>query len=604
MKKLYFLLFCLTIATFSYGQTTVFQESFETDGNGSRYTTSQVEFSDGFGDFFGRTNLNASAEDAADLIVGTFYSLSGTDGDFCFAGMDIDAANAGGSGGGNVHSLLFDDVNITGFSNLSLAILLAEDKDGTNFDWDDDSLFYVEVSIDNSGTFNKVLQVSTADAMGGSNVSQPMIDSDFDGNGDGPEITDTFTEYSAAISSGSVIDIRLVWENLVAGDEDISIDNLRIVDGFAASPNITAGPDVADLNYEFNSGPSMEGSFTVEGSDLTDDITVTPPANFEISTTSGSGFVTTPIVLTQSGGSVASTTIYARLSQGLAVGDYADDVTVTSSGATDRTVNLSGSVFNPLTNALRISGVFDVLNNGTPKGIEIEVLSDIADLSVFGVGSANNGGGTDGEEFTFPAVAALTGDLLYVIGTGQTADFNTFFGVSLTPYESSAAFINGDDAIELFENGQVIDVFGDINTDGTGEPWDYVDGWAYRNVGTGPDGSTFVLANWTFSGTGQLDGTQNNNSTNPYPSGNLLSIDEGINVDFSIYPNPAESGNVTITLNNNEEANIQVFDVLGKQVINQRLTNNNLDVSQLRSGLYIVKITQNNASVTKKLVIK
>ena len=49
---------------------------------------------------------------------------------------------------------------------------------------------------------------------------------------------------------------------------------------------------------------------------------------------------------------------------------------------------------------------------------------------------------------------------------------------------------------------------------------------------------------------------------------------------------------------------VQVFDVLGKQVINQRLTNNNLDVSQLRSGLYIVKITQNNASVTKKLVIK
>ena len=47
-----------------------------------------------------------------------------------------------------------------------------------------------------------------------------------------------------------------------------------------------------------------------------------------------------------------------------------------------------------------------------------------------------------------------------------------------------------------------------------------------------------------------------------------------------------------------------MFDVLGKQVINQKLTNNILDVSNLRSGLYIVKITQNDASVTKKLVVK
>lgn len=598
MKKLYILLFCLTVATFTYAQTTVFQESFETDGNGSRYTTSQVEFSDGFGDFFGRTNLNDSAEDAADLIVGTFYTLSSTDGDFCFAGMDLDAANATGSGGNATQTLDFTGIDIDGFTNLSFAILLAEDDDGGNQDWDDSDNLIIEVQIDGGG-YNTILAVEST----GASNSEPAIDTDFDGTGDGQTITSTFQEFVTALSSGTTLDVRLTF-TFNSGDEDIAVDNIRIVDGFAASPNITVGSAVSDLNYEFNSGPSNEGSFTVEGSDLTGDITVTPPANFEISTTSGSGFVSTPIVLTESGGSVASTTIYARLSQGLAVGDYADDVTVTSSGATDRTVNLSGSVFNPLTNALRISGVFDVLNNGTPKGIEIEVLSDIADLSVFGVGSANNGGGTDGEEFTFPAVAALTGDLLYVIGTGQTADFNTFFGVSLTPYESSAAFINGDDAIELFENGQVIDVFGDINTDGTGEPWDYVDGWAYRNVGTGPDGSTFVLANWTFSGTGQLDGTQNNNSTNPYPSGNLLSIDEGINVDFSIYPNPAESGNVTITLNNNEEANIQVFDVLGKQVINQRLTNNNLDVSQLRSGLYIVKITQNNASVTKKLVIK
>ena len=112
MKKLYILLFTILITSLSFGQTTVLQESFETDGNGSRYTTSIPEFSDGDGssgggDFFGRTNLNSTAEDAADLIVGTFYSLSGQDVDFCFAAMDLDAANPTGSGGSPNTNIIF-----------------------------------------------------------------------------------------------------------------------------------------------------------------------------------------------------------------------------------------------------------------------------------------------------------------------------------------------------------------------------------------------------------------------------------------------------------------------------------------------------------------
>ena len=52
--------------------------------------------------------------------------------------------------------------------------------------------------------------------------------------------------------------------------------------------------------------------------------------------------------------------------------------------------------------------------------------------------------------------------------------------------------INGDDSIELYENGQIIDTFGDVDTDGSGQDWDYVDGWAYRSSGTGPEWTTFT----------------------------------------------------------------------------------------------------------------
>ena len=169
--------------------------------------------------------------------------------------------------------------------------------------------------------------------------------------------------------------------------------------------------------------------------------------------------------------------------------------------------------------SLIISGVIDgPLAGGTPKAVEFYVLNNIADLSIYGFGSANNGGGSDGVEFLFTAVPAVAGDLLYVASVGT--EFLDFFGF-LPDYISSTANVNGDDAIELFRNGTVVDVFGDINVDGTGQPWDYLDGWAYRNSGTGgPDTTQFALSEWYFSGPNGLDGeTVNSGAANPFPIG-------------------------------------------------------------------------------------
>ncbi|MEP5255743.1 MAG: T9SS type A sorting domain-containing protein [Winogradskyella arenosi] len=83
-----------------------------------------------------------------------------------------------------------------------------------------------------------------------------------------------------------------------------------------------------------------------------------------------------------------------------------------------------------------------------------------------------------------------------------------------------------------------------------------------------------------------------------------LSVNDFNTNTFSVYPNPTTTGSVTITSVNTEVMSVQVFDILGKQVKNEVITNNTLNVSNLKSGVYIVKITQNNASTTKKLVIK
>ena len=170
------------------------------------------------------------------------------------------------------------------------------------------------------------------------------------------------------------------------------------------------------------------------------------------------------------------------------------------------------------TGDLVITGVVDgPLTGGVPKAIELYVVNDIPDLSIYGVGSASNGEGTDGQEFTFPAVAATAGDFLYL--ASETSGFTSFFGFAPDFTNGTALSINGNDAIELFSSGAVVDVFGEVTHTGPG-PWNYEDGWAYRVNGTGQDGSTFALANWAFSGINALDGaTTNATAATPVPLG-------------------------------------------------------------------------------------
>ena len=169
-----------------------------------------------------------------------------------------------------------------------------------------------------------------------------------------------------------------------------------------------------------------------------------------------------------------------------------------------------------------ITGIADGPLSGGTKVIEFYATADVADLSVYGVGFANNGGGTDGQEYTFPMQSVNAGDFFY--GVNNAANATAFFGLTdgatLVIEDNDFGGFNGDDAIELYLNGTIIDIFGDINVDGNGQPWEYLDSWAYRVDATGPDGSTFNLANWTFGTVDIFDGeTTNASSPEPFPLG-------------------------------------------------------------------------------------
>ncbi len=171
---------------------------------------------------------------------------------------------------------------------------------------------------------------------------------------------------------------------------------------------------------------------------------------------------------------------------------------------------------------LYIAGVIDgPLSGGTPKGIQFCASGAIADLSIYAVGSANNGGGTDGEEFTFPADALGAGDCVWL--ANESTNFEVYLGFAPC-YTDGAASINGDDAIELFCSGAVVDVFGDINCDpnnGTGcettPTWEHTDSWAVSNDAVAS--TTFAISEWTVAPINTLDGTASNAAAStPYPN--------------------------------------------------------------------------------------
>ena len=74
--------------------------------------------------------------------------------------------------------------------------------------------------------------------------------------------------------------------------------------------------------------------------------------------------------------------------------------------------------------------------------------------------------------------------------------------------------------------------------------------------------------------------------------------------DFEISPNPATSKlNIKLAANINN-ATVTVYDVLGKKVISKNLSamTSSIDVSRWNSGVYLVRVSTDNQTLTKRFV--
>jgi hypothetical protein len=86
--------------------------------------------------------------------------------------------------------------------------------------------------------------------------------------------------------------------------------------------------------------------------------------------------------------------------------------------------------------------------------------------------------------------------------------------------------------------------------------------------------------------------------------GGLLAVAQNSIKGLKVYPNPVSNGTLFIETTTNATKNIVIYDVLGKQVVNTTTADSSINVSSLRGGVYVVKITEEGKTATRKLVIK
>lgn len=240
--------------------------------------------------------------------------------------VDIEFRMYGASG--NQHIVL-DNIEWTGYTNSTecgitdadLADLLCNNN-GTANDPDDDYItFTLNPTGANLGGNGYTVSVS-------SGTITPVT---------GAYGTETsFQLQDGSAGAGNVI-VTITDVDSTSCSFDVTITDPGVCS--SSAPVITVTPSSLTGFNHIVGTPSASQTFTVSGIALTDDITVTAPTGFELST-DNSTYVAS-VVLPQVSGTVASTTIYAR-GNSLVYGAFSGDIIASSAGADNDTVAVSG----------------------------------------------------------------------------------------------------------------------------------------------------------------------------------------------------------------------------------------------------------------------
>lgn len=132
--------------------------------------------------------------------------------------------------------------------------------------------------------------------------------------------------------------------NIVNVTKDADTIKLAVTGTTVSAPVITVNGSVTSFSQTLGT-PSPAKTYTVSGANLTNNIVITAPANFELST-DGTTWSASPLTLTQTSGTVSTTTISVRLNA-TAAGSYSGNIAHVSAGANTINLAVSGTAIPP-----------------------------------------------------------------------------------------------------------------------------------------------------------------------------------------------------------------------------------------------------------------
>ncbi|WP_299116632.1 endonuclease [uncultured Winogradskyella sp.] len=225
--------------------------------------------------------------------------------------------------------------------------------------------------------------------------------------------------------------------------------------------------------------------------------------------------------------------------------------------------------------------------SGNNKVLEIANFTGATvNLSTYTLKLSTNGNANWSTTYTFPNSATITNEDVFIVANGGAMVCT----IEYDDLNNAITSFNGNDAIGLFKNDVLIDILGDFNSSSN-----YAQNTTLvRKPTVDRPTTTFNINEWNSFASNNCDDLGSHTQT--------LSIDDLTIENISIYPNPVKSL-LNFNLKSDIETHIEIYDVLGKRVYVKIInTSKALDLHNLKNGVYILKISQGQSNITKRLI--
>jgi hypothetical protein len=222
-------------------------------------------------------------------------------------------------------------INFNAYANETMTFTTQERFNGPDLE-----LYY---STNFSGTF---------DATNVSSATWTLIPHTWNDTSTSPTLSGAFNNTVNLSSITGTAYIAFKYTGTSGSAEEWIVDNISIIGTLTGANLSTSVSTRTGFTYAQGAGPSTSQSFTVSGanlSPLSDNITITASANYEVSTDNVT-FSGTSVTIAYTGGSLSNIPVYVRLKAGLTAGNYnSENIVISGGSASSVQVTCSGNVF-------------------------------------------------------------------------------------------------------------------------------------------------------------------------------------------------------------------------------------------------------------------